>query len=54
MSDIASETFIKNGYGMECMVLNKDIRRVTQDDTQALFKDGRADICVFEVSDQQH
>ena len=52
MSDIAAESIITNGYGTKCMVLNKDIRRVTEEGTQPFFEGGRADICVFEVSDK--
>ena len=54
MSDLAAETVISNGYGMVCTILNKDIRRVSIDDTQPLFNGGRADICVFEVSEQHN
>jgi hypothetical protein len=35
------------------MVINKDVRRLTEADTQMFFHDGKADICVFEVRNQQ-
>jgi len=51
LSDVAAETVVTNGYGRECMIINKDIRRVTQADTQPFFQGSKANIWVFEVFD---
>lgn len=53
LCDIAAETVIRNGYGRQCMVINKDVRRLTEADTHMFFQSGKADICVFEVRLQQ-
>ncbi|KAK9803026.1 hypothetical protein WJX72_005333 [[Myrmecia] bisecta] len=54
MCDVAAETVVMNGYAAQCLMVNKDVRRmdvVRKADGTPPDMDRKADIMVFEVFD---
>lgn len=51
LSDVAAESFVRNGYGLQCRVINKDVRHIglNSADEPETGLEQKADLCVFEV-----
>ena len=56
MCDAGVETLVMNGFGAKCMMLDKDVRRMTVDvkpDGTPGDMEQRADLAVFEVANRR-
>jgi hypothetical protein len=52
MCDVAAETVVMNGYAANCLMINKDVRRidtVQKPDGAPPDMEQRANVCIFEV-----
>ena len=57
MADVAAEAVVMNGFAQQCLIVNKDVRRinaVTKPDGTPPDLERKADICVYEVSFEIH